>query len=65
MKSSGLYLGTTSTLHRGIVFDEFFDRSGSEKAMAGAEERQLRYLFKLKQSANVKKLIGQIFQREG
>ena len=32
--------------------------------MAGAEERQLRYLFKLKQSANVKKLIGQIFQQE-
>ena len=38
---------------------------GSEKAMAGAEERRLPYLFKLKQSANVKKLIGQIFQREG
>ncbi len=37
---------------------------GSEKAMAGAEERQLRYLFKLKQSANVKKLIGQIFRKE-
>jgi hypothetical protein len=37
---------------------------GAEKAMAGAEERQLRYLFKLKQSANVKKLIGQIFQQE-
>jgi hypothetical protein len=37
---------------------------GSEKAMAGAEERQLRYLFKLKQSANVKKLIGQLFQKE-
>ena len=32
--------------------------------MAGAEERELRYLFKLKQSANVKKLIGQIFQQE-
>ena len=32
--------------------------------MAGAEERQLRYLFKLKQSANVKKLIGQLFQKE-
>ena len=38
---------------------------GSEKAMAGAEQRQLPYLFKLKQSANVKKLIGQIFQQEG
>jgi hypothetical protein len=37
---------------------------GAEKAMAGAEERQLGYLFKLKQSANVKKLIGQIFQQE-
>src|SRR5260370_36555394 len=37
---------------------------GAEKAMAGAEERQLRYLFKLKQSANVKKLIRQIFQQE-
>jgi hypothetical protein len=38
---------------------------GAEKAMAGAEERQLRYLFKLKQSSNVKKLIGQLFQKEG
>ena len=37
---------------------------GAEKAMAGAEERQLPYLFKLKQSPNVKKLIGQIFQQE-
>jgi Transposase DDE domain group 1 len=37
---------------------------GSEKAMVGAEERDLGYLFKLKQSANVKKLIGQIFQKE-
>jgi len=37
---------------------------GSEKAMAGAEERRLRYLFKLKQSTNVKKLIGQLFQKE-
>lgn len=37
---------------------------GSEKAMAGAEQRGLAYLFKLKQSANVKKLIGQIFQQE-
>ena len=33
---------------------------GAEKAMMGAEERKLGYLFKLKQSANVKKLIGQI-----
>src|ERR1039458_9458119 len=37
---------------------------GAEKAMVGAEERKLGYLFKLKQSANVKKLIGQIFRRE-
>jgi hypothetical protein len=38
---------------------------GAEKAMVGAEGRHVRYLFKLKQSANVKKLIGQIFQQEG
>ena len=38
---------------------------GAEKAMVGAEERGLGYLFKLKQSAKVKKLIGQIFQQEG
>lgn len=37
---------------------------GAENAMAGAEERDLRYLFKLKQGANVKKLIGQIFHKE-
>src|SRR5450631_3794861 len=37
---------------------------GSDKAMVGAEERELGYLFKLKQSANVKKLIGQIFRKE-
>ena len=37
---------------------------GSEKAMVGAEERGLGYLFKLKQSGNVKKLIGQIFRKE-
>ena len=37
---------------------------GAEKAMVGAEERKLGYLFKLKQSANVKKLIGQIFKQE-
>src|SRR5207249_6405152 len=36
---------------------------GSEKAMVGAEERKLGYLFKLKQSANVRKLIGQIFRK--
>ena len=37
---------------------------GAEKAMVGAEARGLGYLFKLKQSANVKKLIGQIFRKE-
>src|SRR5260370_22388433 len=37
---------------------------GAEKAMVGAEERGLGYLFKLKQSADVKKLIGQIFRKE-
>ena len=37
---------------------------GAEKAMVGAEERKLGYLFKLKQSANVKKLIGQVFRKE-
>lgn len=34
---------------------------GSEKAMLGAEQRGLGYVFKLKQSANVKKLIGKTF----
>src|SRR5260370_37757711 len=38
---------------------------GAEKTMVGAEQRQLRYVFKLKQSPNVKKLIGQIFQQQG
>src|SRR5450631_2209396 len=38
---------------------------GAEKAMAGAEERRLPYLFKLKQSAKVKKLIARIFREEG
>lgn len=38
---------------------------GVERAMVGAEERHLQYLFKLKQSVNVKKLIGQIFRKEG
>ena len=37
---------------------------GTEKAMVGAEQRGIGYLFKLKQSANVKKLIGQIFNQE-
>ena len=37
---------------------------GAERAMVGAEERRLGYLFKLKQSANVKKLIGQVFTKQ-
>jgi len=37
---------------------------GAEKAMVGAEERDLHYLFKLKQSANVKKLIQQTFDKQ-
>lgn len=38
---------------------------GAEKAMVGAEERKIGFLFKLKQSVNVKRLIGQIFMKEG
>jgi len=42
MKSSGFYLGTACTLHRGIVFDEFFDRSlhgaGLVPGAAGVEK---------------------------
>jgi hypothetical protein len=37
---------------------------GSENAMSGAEARKLRYVFKLKQSVNVKKLIGQMFREQ-
>ena len=37
---------------------------GSEKAMLGAEQREIGYLFKLKQSVNVKKLIGQMFGKQ-
>jgi len=37
---------------------------GSERAMEGSEQRGIAYLFKLKQSANVKKLIGQLFGNE-
>jgi len=37
---------------------------GAEKTMVEAEARKLGYLFKLKQSPNVKKLIGQIFRKE-
>jgi hypothetical protein len=34
---------------------------GTERAMEGAEQRHIPCLFKLKQTANVKKLIGQMF----
>lgn len=34
---------------------------GTERAMEGAEQRGLAYIFKLKQSANVKKLIAKLF----
>ena len=34
---------------------------GSERAMEGAEQREIPYLFKLKQSVNVKKLIAKLF----
>jgi hypothetical protein len=34
---------------------------GTDRAMEGAEQRQVPYLFKLKQSANVKKLIARLF----
>jgi hypothetical protein len=34
---------------------------GTDRAMEGCEQRQLPYLFKLKQSANVKKLIERLF----
>lgn len=35
---------------------------GTERAMEGAEERKIEYVFKLKQSAKVKKLIARLFQ---
>jgi hypothetical protein len=38
---------------------------GSENAMVGAEQRELGYVFKLKQSPNVKRLISKIFRLEG
>lgn len=34
---------------------------GTERAMEGAEQRKIPYLFKLKQSVNVKKLIAKLF----
>ena len=37
---------------------------GNEQAMKGAEQRQIPYLFKLKQSANVKKLIVTLLGNE-
>ena len=37
---------------------------GNERALVGAERRKLPYLFKLKQSANVKKLIVKLFGNE-
>jgi hypothetical protein len=37
---------------------------GTERAMEGAEQRGMAYLFKLKQSANVKKLIAKLFRHE-
>lgn len=36
---------------------------GTERAMEGAEQRHIPYLFKLKQTANVKKLIDRLFGR--
>jgi hypothetical protein len=38
---------------------------GTERAMEGAEQRQLPYLFKLKQSPNVKKLVGKLLRQDG
>ena len=35
---------------------------GTDRAMQGAEERSIAYLFKLKQTANVKKLIQDVRQ---
>ena len=37
---------------------------GSERAMEGCEQRGMAYLFKLKQSVNVKKLIFKLFRNE-
>ena len=46
------------------VFLRVDSQWGSENVMVGAEERDLGYLFKLKQSANVKRLIEQVFRKE-
>jgi hypothetical protein len=37
---------------------------GTERAMEGAEQRKIAYLFKLKQTANVKKLIARLFGQD-
>ena len=37
---------------------------GTERAMEGAEQRGLAYVFKLKQTAKVKKLIDQLFRQD-
>src|SRR5215469_16947947 len=37
---------------------------GNDRAMEGSEQRGIAYLFKLKQSANVKKLIAKLFGNE-
>src|SRR5438046_1111259 len=37
---------------------------GTERAMEGAEQRKIAYVLKVKQSSNVKKLIGQLFTKE-
>lgn len=37
---------------------------GTERAMEGAEQRKIPYVFKLKQSAKVKKLIARLFQED-
>lgn len=38
---------------------------GTERAMEGAEQRRMAYLFKLKQTAKVKQLIERLFGRDG
>lgn len=38
---------------------------GTERAMEGAEQRHICYLFKLKQTANVKRLIERLFGKDG
>jgi hypothetical protein len=37
---------------------------GTERAMEGAEQREIRYVFKLKQSPNVKKLIAKLMSND-